>query len=190
MAANPSDPTSADEVESAGTAGTRASSETSREPVVSGDPLGLGGASDPDAPSRRPKPKVLALIGEFLKMSRTTAILLVAFVLVGALYIVVKDEPVVNWTPREPAETTEVETSTTSTGETGTPETTAPTSAAEETTSPNGATATTEVPTPQGDDEVVEPQATNPAPSGASSTVPEGTDTAGAAPTGTAAPTG
>src|SRR5699024_3155151 len=40
------------------------------------DPLGLGGTPPPDAPSRSPKPRIVALLGEFFRMSRTTAILL------------------------------------------------------------------------------------------------------------------
>lgn len=69
------------------------------------DPLGLGGVPDVDAPSRKPQPRRLALLGEFLRMSRTTAILLGVFVLVSALYLLVKDDPVVNFNPGPPAPT-------------------------------------------------------------------------------------
>src|SRR5699024_6592907 len=69
------------------------------------DPLGLGGTPPPDAPSRRPKPRFLALLGEFFRMSRTTAILLGAFVLAGALYLLVRDEPVVAFGPPAPPPT-------------------------------------------------------------------------------------
>lgn len=74
----------------------------SREPLVGSDPLGLGGSTAPDAPSRKPKPRVLALLGEFFRMSRTTAVLLTAFVLVGALYLLVREDPVVNFGPPAP----------------------------------------------------------------------------------------
>ena len=64
------------------------------------DPLGLGGTPPPDAPSRSLKPRIVALLGEFFRMSRTTAILLGAFVLASALYLVVRDEPVVAFGPQ------------------------------------------------------------------------------------------
>lgn len=69
------------------------------------DPLGLGAVPDADAPSREPQPRRLALLGEFLRMSRTSAILLGVFVLVSALYLLVKDDPVVNINPARPAPT-------------------------------------------------------------------------------------
>lgn len=96
------------------------------------DPLGLGGTPPPDAPSRSPKPRIVALLGEFFRMSRTTAILLGAFVLAGVLYLLVRDEPVVAFGPQpaqdptgtsEPAEP--VDPSSTPTDQTT--ETTAPT---------------------------------------------------------------
>ncbi|MDV8000827.1 hypothetical protein [Rhodococcus sp. IEGM 1408] len=74
-------------------------STTPPQPVVSGDPLGLLGMPEPDAPSRRPRPKIVSLLGEFFKMSRTTAILLVTFVLVSILYSMVKDAPVLRVGP-------------------------------------------------------------------------------------------
>lgn len=157
-----------------------------KEPLVSGDPLGFGGTSDPDAPSRRPKPKLLSLAGEFLRMSRTTMILLAAFMLVGALYLLVKDEPVVNLGPRQPAVPTEAETPPSSlpseTAESS--ETTAPTSPIEESTSPSGATATTAVPTQGNDDEVAESSARSPNRAPATSAAPGPTATEGAEPTG------
>lgn len=70
------------------------------------DPLGLGGTPPPDAPSRSPKPRIVALLGEFFRMSRTTAILLGAFVLVGVLYLLVRDEPVVAFGPQPARDTT------------------------------------------------------------------------------------
>lgn len=99
------------------------------------DPLGLGGTPPPDAPSRSPKPRIVAVLGEFFRMSRTTAILLGAFVLAGVLYLLVRDEPVVAFGPQpaqdptgtsEPAEPAEpVDPSSTPTDQTT--ETTAPT---------------------------------------------------------------
>ena len=99
------------------------------------DPLGLGGTPPPDAPSRRARPWIVALLVEFFRMSRTTAILLGAFVLAGVLYLLVRDEPVVAFGPQpaqdptgtsEPAEPAEpVDPSSTPTDQTT--ETTAPT---------------------------------------------------------------
>ena len=93
------------------------------------DPLGLGGTPPPDAPSRSPKPRIVALLGEFFRMSRTTAILLGAFVLAGVLYLLVRDEPVVAFGPQpaqDPTGTSEpAEPSSTPTDQTT--ETTAPT---------------------------------------------------------------
>ena len=76
----------ADATPDAGT--TREDDATRQEPVLrqdpsareQPDPLGLGGTPPPDAPSRRPKPAIVALIGEFLSMSRTTAILLLSLI--------------------------------------------------------------------------------------------------------------
>ncbi|MBB0996999.1 hypothetical protein G6024_07800 [Dietzia maris] len=70
------------------------------------DPLGLGGTPPPDAPSRRARPWIVALLVEFFRMSRTTAILLGAFVLAGALYLFVRDEPVVAFRPQPEREST------------------------------------------------------------------------------------
>ena len=94
----------------AGEDGTPTESTTAREPLVSGDPLGLGGTSDPDAPSRRPRPRIVSLLGEFFKMSRTTAGILIAFVLIGALYLLVREEPVVAFGPPPGPTQTEVPT--------------------------------------------------------------------------------
>lgn len=162
-----------------------------KEPLISGDPLGLGGETAPDAPSRRPKPKLLSLAGEFLRMSRTTAIILTTFVLVGALYLLVKDDPAVNLGPREPA--VPVETTPTPDTTAGTPssESTAPTSSAGDTTSPSGATPTSvETTPPRNDDETVEPTAGNSVPVTPSSSVPVPGDAGGATPTGNSAPDG
>ena len=97
--------------------GTSTEPTTAQMPPAGGDLLGVGGMPDPDAPSRRPRPKIVSLLAEFLKMSRTTAILLGMFVLVGALYSIAKEEPVVAVrTPHPPVAT-----------ETGTPAPTEPT---------------------------------------------------------------
>lgn len=116
------------------------------------DPLGLGGVSDADAPSRKPRPRVLALAGEFLRMSRATAILLGVFVLVGALYLLVKDDPVVRVgtgspAPTAPADPGGVDDSTT----TGTDDATTTTSEPTPTTDPDS-TGTTESTVPTTED--------------------------------------
>ncbi|MGX1597075.1 hypothetical protein ACWIDS_08395 [Dietzia maris] len=111
------------------------------------DPLGLGGTPPPDAPSRSPKPRIVALLGEFFRMSRTTAILLGAFVLAGVLYLLVRDEPVVAFGPQpaqdptgtsEPAEP--VDPSSTPTDQTT--DTTAPTSSSPPTPTGTGSRTT------------------------------------------------
>ena len=88
------------------------SAGTTREPLISGDPLGLGKTPSPDAPSREARPKIVSLLGEFFRMSRSTAILLVAFVVVGAVYLVVRDDPVVRvGSPSGPSTSESTETS-------------------------------------------------------------------------------
>ncbi|MFI8696130.1 hypothetical protein [Dietzia maris] len=114
------------------------------------DPLGLGGTPPPDAPSRSPKPRIVALLGEFFRMSRTTAILLGAFVLAGVLYLLVRDEPVVAFGPQpaqdptgtsEPAEPVDpVDPSSTPTDQTT--DTTAPTSSSPPTPTGTGSRTT------------------------------------------------
>lgn len=108
------------------------------------DPLGLGGTPPPDAPSRSPKPRIVALIGEFFRMSRTTAILLGAFVLAGVLYLLVRDEPVVAFGPQpaqDPTGTSEpAEPSSTPTDQTT--DTTAPTSSSPPTPTGTGSRTT------------------------------------------------
>lgn len=100
MSDKPTHDAGPDRTGSAGGGETTAASATAREPLVSGDPLGIGGVPDPDAPSRRPRPKIVSLVGEFFKMSRTTAVLLVSFVLLSMVYAAVKDEPVYTVGPR------------------------------------------------------------------------------------------
>ncbi|HMT48510.1 hypothetical protein [Dietzia sp. UBA5065] len=73
--------------------------DTTGEPPVGRDRSNPGGTPDPDGRSRRPRPAILALAGEFLRMSRTTAVLLIAFVLTGALYLLVREQPVVGFGP-------------------------------------------------------------------------------------------
>lgn len=111
------------------------------------DPLGLGGTPPPDAPSRSPKPRIVALLGEFFRMSRTTAILLGAFVLAGVLYLLVRDEPVVAFGPQpaqDPSGTSEpaepVDPSSTPTDQTT--DTTAPTSSSPPTPTGTGSRTT------------------------------------------------
>lgn len=118
------------------------------------DPLGLGGTPPPDAPSRRPKPRFLALLGEFFRMSRTTAILLGVFVLAGALYLLVRDEPVVAFGPPAP------------------PATSAPAVPDEPTSAPTESATETRDPTPTS---ATGPSETDPLTTGTS--VPEGTAT-------------
>lgn len=144
---------------------------TSTEPLVSGDPLGLGGVPDPDAPSRRPKPELLSLAGEFFRMSRATAILLTMFVLAGALYLLVREVPVVSLGPAGPTEPAEPANATPS--DATTTEGTEGTTQSEETSAPTSSTTATQVPTgPGDDDEVAESPAPNQAPTGTSAAVP------------------
>ncbi|HJC28915.1 MAG TPA: hypothetical protein H9759_05910 [Candidatus Dietzia intestinipullorum] len=139
------------------------------------DPLGLGGSPEPDAPSRRSKPALLSLAGEFFRMSRTTAILLAVFLLAGGLYLLVREDPVLNIGRAGPAEPTEPATPTPSgatTSEDDQP------SESTEPTSPTEGTVTTEVPTSQlddDDDEAQVPSTPDRAPTGASTAVPETT---------------
>nr|WP_107755980.1 MULTISPECIES: hypothetical protein [unclassified Dietzia]AVZ38910.1 hypothetical protein CT688_04865 [Dietzia sp. JS16-p6b]MBB1029225.1 hypothetical protein [Dietzia sp. DQ11-38-2] len=152
---------------------------TTREPVITSDPLGLGGTTDPDAPSRRPRPKVLSLLGEFFSMSRTTAILLVTFVVVGILYSMVREQPVVAIrTPAPPpATTTEVE----PTAPTGTPTSTPPTEPVTGTTVPTTTTPTAPTGVPTGTQAPGGQPTTSPAPArpGTPTTqqAPQGTQT-------------
>lgn len=115
----------------------RTEAATAREPLISGDPLGLGGTTDPDAPSRRPRPKIVSLLGEFFRMSRTTAILLVAFVLVAILYSMVKDDPVARLgTPPPQTDTAETEPSAPAEGTTPVEESPTPETSIDQTTVP------------------------------------------------------
>lgn len=141
-------------------AGTPVEATTGTDEATAGrtDPLGLVGTPPPDAPSRRPRPKLVSLLGEFFRMSRTTAILLGAFVLAGALYLLVREQPVVAFGPPAPPASSEppapVESSpppsgtpTEATGTTGatpttTPEVTGTEAPATATTDPDGAATT------------------------------------------------
>lgn len=61
-------------------------------------------AAGPDR--RRSRPEALSILIEFAKMSRTSAILLIAFLLTAALYMVVRQDPVVAFgSPPGPAPT-------------------------------------------------------------------------------------
>lgn len=109
-----------------------------RDDETTSDPPGLGGLPAPDAASRRPRPKIVSLLAEFFRMSRTTAILLGAFIVISVLYAVVKDEPVVGIGNPAP-ESSSVET------EPAEPSTSAPDSSTSvtETTVPTSTDATT-----------------------------------------------
>lgn len=129
------------------------------------DPLGLGGTPPPDAPSRSPKPRIVALLGEFFRMSRTTAILLGAFVLAGVLYLLVRDEPVVAFGP-QPAQ-----------DPTGTSEPAEPAEPVDPSSTPTDQTTETTAPTPS----------SSPTPTGTGSRTTSTTVTGGTATTGPAA---
>ena len=141
--------------------------ETTRERT---DPLGLGGVPEADAPSRDPRPRPLALLGEFLRMSRNTAILLAAFVLVGALYLLVKDEPVVNIGTGTPAPTApEGPSEPADPSVSGTDDTTATTDPTPTTDPDSTGTTESTVPTP-GDDPSTTPERGRPSPQGGQAT--------------------
>lgn len=105
--------------------------------------------------SARERHEALSLIIEFFKMSRTTAVLLIAFVLTAALYMLVRQDPVVafNSPPRpDTSQTDPTETGTSGTDTTGTEQPTQsdqPPDSTEqtETQTPTG-TSGTEVPLP------------------------------------------
>lgn len=126
------------------------------------DPLGLGGTPPPDAPSRSPKPRIVALLGEFFRMSRTTAILLGAFVLAGVLYLLVRDEPVVAFGPQPARDTT------------GTSEPAEPAEPVDPSSTPTDQTTETTAPTPS----------SSPTPTGTGSRTTSTTVTGGTATTG------
>lgn len=139
---------------------TRAEEAVAKAAAVEGDPtpdrpdpLGLGGTPPPDAPSRRAKPEIIALLGEFLRMSRTSAVLLGAFVLAGALYLLVREQPVVAFGPPAPpassAPTEPVDPSPTPTEEATQTTVPTPTTSADPTATDTRPTATT---APQGND--------------------------------------
>lgn len=160
----------------------QAAAGTAKEPLVSDDPLGLGGTSDPDDPSRRPRPRVLALLGEFFRMSRTTAVLLVAFVLLGGLYLLVKEDPVVNLRIPEPVPTEATSGETTEESET---------EGADESTPPSDATSPSSVPgTTSDDDEVSVDPGRDQSPTRTETTVPVDPGEASPGGTGEASPDG
>ena len=62
-----------------------------------------GGATTGDPDTGRTRPEALSLLLEFVRMSRTSAILLIVFLLTAALYLVVRQEPVVAFrSPQHP----------------------------------------------------------------------------------------
>lgn len=199
MAGHPNDRTTGDESDPADVTRTAPPTGASKEPLVSGDPLGLGGSPEPDAPSRRPRPRVWALAGEFLRMSRTTAILLASFVVIGAVYLMIRDDPVATFGPPMPSPTvaTEGPSPTGSTEPTATPTSPttstsgATTSPSRATSSPSGATSTTDVPAvPMDDDEGAARPSGNSVPASPSSTGRDSAGAGGAEPTGAGTPNG
>lgn len=77
------------------------------------------------AKPRRKRPEWVSIVIEFFTMSRSTLVLLIAFVLVAALYSFVRQDPVVafNSPPRpDPTQSETTETGTSGTGTTGTDE--------------------------------------------------------------------
>lgn len=162
--------------------------DRAEEQVVPDDPLGLGGTPDPDAPSRRPRPRVISLLGEFFRMSRTTAILLAVFVVVGALYLVVRAEPVFQVGTPGPAEPTGTAPATPTDEVADEDEA----DGSDETTDPGSPTGTTSSSTPgappvDDDDETTAPSPRDGA-SEALTSVPEEPGAGGAAPTGAGSP--
>ena len=150
MAGSQDDDTARFEVESTGEEQLSSSAATGKEPLITGDPLGLGKTPPPDAPSREAWPKIVSLLAEFFRMSRTTAILLIAFVVIGALYLVVREDPVLQVrTPSSPSTSESTGTSSatpseaTSSGQAPTEATSASASSAEASDEPTQAEDTT-----------------------------------------------
>ena len=80
-------------------------------------------SEDTPAETRRNRPEWVSIVIEFFTMSRSTLVLLIAFVLVAGLYSVVRQDPVVafNSPPRpDPTQSETTETGTTGTDTTGT----------------------------------------------------------------------
>lgn len=93
--------------------------------------------------STRAGSEVLDLVVEFVKMSRTTAILLIAFVLTLALYMLVRQDPVVAFNSPPRSDSTQSDTTGTDTSGTDVSGTDVPTS----TDQPTGTTDPSETPT-------------------------------------------
>lgn len=89
----------------------------------------------PREDSRRERSEALSLIIEFFRMSRTTAIILVAFVLISALYMFVRQDPVVAF--NSPPRSDSSQTDTTGTDTSGTDEPT-PSDQPTDSTDPSG----------------------------------------------------
>ncbi len=141
MAGTPDDDTARFELDPTGDEQSPPSTGTADEPLVSGGPLGLGESPPPDSPSRHPRPKILSLLGEFFRMSRATAILLTVFVVVGVLYLIVREDPVVGFGPA-PTPTTSGSTETSSATPTEATPTEATPTAATSAATPTAATPT------------------------------------------------
>ena len=62
-----------------------------------------GGVTTGEPETGQTRPEALSLLLEFVRMSRTSAILFIVFLLTGALYLVVREEPVVAFrSPQNP----------------------------------------------------------------------------------------
>lgn len=96
--------------------------------------------------SSGPWSQMLELVVEFVKMSRTTAILLIAFVLTLALYMLVRQDPVVAFNAPPRADTTPTDSAEPGTSGTDATDTDIPTSS----DLPSGTTAPAETPTSTG----------------------------------------
>ena len=132
-----------------------AASDAHENPATGEAPADAASHPNSHRASARARPEALSLVIEFFKMSRTTAVLLIVFVLTAALYMLVRQDPVVafNSPPRPDTSQTEpTGTGTPGPNVTGTEEPTPsdqPTGTTEqtETQTPTG-TSGTEVPLP------------------------------------------
>lgn len=96
--------------------------------------------------SAEKRSEALSLIIEFFKMSRTTAVLLIAFVLTAALYMLVRQDPVVAFNAPPRPDTSQTDPTGTGTTDTDTSGTEVPTQSDQ----PTDSTEPSEVQTPTG----------------------------------------
>lgn len=102
-----------------------AASDAHENPATGEAPADAASHPNSHRASARARPEALSLVIEFFKMSRTTAVLLIVFVLTAALYMLVRQDPVVafNAPPRpDTSQTDPTGTDTTGTDTTGTEE--------------------------------------------------------------------